>query len=241
MRQLFRKIIVIVCSVVMIITMCLSYGFAESEENEIVPELGDVITEALVSAQANQMIYLGDGKGYDFTDLMIVDNGITYLPVRLAFTGEMRETEVEGIRTAVTEFMQEPSIAISVQYVKDGMTIRKKVNLNWFDSERIRTLEANDGITRTYFDMGKTETEPNGKMIFYEAGEQIGTNEDGSGVFKVVPGNGPNGSWYEAFEAPPILRQINSDGESRVYIPVNNFNDMIQYLVGDTNYHVQKP
>ena len=240
--------------IIMVVSFMPSYAIANTfDDKDTNSNVADAVAESLVTAQSIQSITLGDKISHDFTDLMVVEDGITYLPVRLAFTGDRKGSEHEAhiidkngidIRTSVLEFMQEPTITIASHFTKpDGTEVHRMVNINYFTDQRLEELGQPGigydyrgyGIVNDVFDDAGNPIAPYGQLIFRKKNHDVDEEKWEPVIWEQI------NSWHKPLKAMPKEIEIDSEGYKRVYISIDDFNTIVQYLVGDTTYHVEKP
>ena len=162
-----------------------------------------------VSAEEGQAISI-NGTDTKFVELFTVENGIIYLPLRLAFNDFVDQ----GYSVVITPSMTKKNISISIVKV-DSVTgevvdkVRRGVYIGW--NEEI-TQEADFA---------------NGRIEFYEYEKVNNLNKLLTFVRPV------------ALSSALEFKKVDYNGGARTFISVEDLNTIVQFLIDDAAYSVK--
>lgn len=161
-----------------------------------------------VSAEEGQIISI-NGTDTKFVELFSVENGVIYLPVRLAFNN----FEDQGYLVQIIPSIEKKNISIAV-IKTDPLTNDKDargVYINW-----------NESVT--------SDSEfSNGRIELYDYETENGVN--------YLPTE--NYRRPIALNSELIFKDVDSDGGKRTFMSVEDLNNMVQFLIDDANYDIK--
>lgn len=166
---------------------------------------------ANVTAEEGQSISI-NGRETKFTELFKVENGVTYLPIRLAFNDFVDQ----GFSVQVVPSMTKSNIAISVTRIdpetNEVNEDRRGLYINW-----------NGDVT------GDEEFQ-NGRLELY----QYAKDENGNNYLPTENYRRPI-----ALTSPIILLNVDDNGGQRAYMSTEDLNNMVRFLLDDANYSIK--
>ena len=163
------------------------------------------------AAEDGQIINI-NGRETKFIELFKVENGVTYLPIRLAFNDFVDQ----GFSVQVVPSIAKNNIAISVVRIDPETNEinedRRGVYINWST------------------DITGDEEFKNGRLELY----QYAKDENGNNYL-------PTGNYIRptALNSPIILSYVDDNGGQRAYISTDDLNNMVRFLIDDANYSIK--
>jgi len=150
-----------------------------------------------------------NGTDTKFIELFSVEDGTIYLPVRLAFNN----FEDQGYVVSISPSIEKKNIAIAVVKT-DPITNEKDgrgVYINWSD------------------DVTSDSEFSNGRIELYDYETENGVN--------YLPTE--NYRRPTALSSALIFKDVDSNGGKRTFMSVDDLNNMVQFLIDDSNYAVK--
>lgn len=164
-----------------------------------------------VAAEDGQSISI-NGRETKFVELFRVENGVTYLPIRLVFNDFVDQ----GFSVQVVPSMAKTNIAISVIRIdpetNEVNEDRRGVYINWSA------------------DITSDEEFKNGRLELY----QYAKDENGNNYLPTENYRRPT-----ALTSPIILSYVDDNGGQRAYMSTDDLNNMVRFLIDDANYSIK--
>lgn len=152
----------------------------------------------------------------DFKELFFVDGGVTYLPVRLAFPYFGSPEYVVKINPN----MSEKNVRIKV-FKKDEsgeLEPEKKITyIRWFDDQDENGKTTGKTMTISY-------------LSYNEKAEDDAPSNDDINDSEIARADLTN---------PIIFKNVSDDGGQRLFLSLDDLNDIVGFLIGDDNYVVE--
>lgn len=172
-----------------------------------------LITSATIGVQAEgaTTLELNGGEPTQFVEIFRVENGVTYLPIRLAFN----DFERQGYTVIVNPSIDYKNIRIAVikTDTNTGTIIdRRALFINWADE-----ITNNEG-----FEYGRLE--------FY----QYDKDDNGNNYLPTENFRRP-----VAMNNSLIFSDVDDNGGQRTFMSIKDLNNMVQFLIDDANYTVK--
>lgn len=189
MKQIFKRTLLLCLSCIMVMSVMLTS----------------------VSAEEGQVISI-NGTDTKFIELFSVEDGVIYLPLRLAFN----DFEDQGYSVQIVPSIEKKNIAISVVKI-DPVTgeideDRRGVFINWSD-EILADAEFSNGRLELY---------------------QYAKDANGNNYLPTENYRRPT-----ALSSALLFKDVDSHGGQRTFMSVDDLNNMVQFLIDDSNYAVK--
>lgn len=153
-----------------------------------------------------------NGTNTSLVELFRVENGVTYLPIRLAFN----DFEDQGFSVRVVPSIEKKNIAISVIKIDPVTGLidpdRRGVYINWADD-----ITSSDEYTYGRLELYQYEQDANGNNY--------------------LPTN--NYRRPQALNNEIIFSYVDDNGGQRAYMSLEDLNNMVQFLIDDATYTVE--
>lgn len=164
-----------------------------------------------VSAEEGQIISI-NGTDTKFIELFSVEDGVIYLPLRLAFN----DFEDQGYSVQIVPSIEKKNIAISVVKINPETGVvdedRRGVFINWSD-EILADAEFSNGRLELY---------------------QYAKDENGNNYLPTDNYRRPT-----ALSSALLFKDVDSNGGKRTFMSIDDLNNMVQFLIDDANYAVK--
>lgn len=189
MKQNFKKTVLICLSCIMVMSVMLTSVYAEE---------GQIISI--------------NGTDTKFIELFSVEDGVIYLPLRLAFN----DFQDQGYSVKIAPSIEKKNIAISVIKINPGTgeidEDRRGVFINWSDEISSDTAFVN------------------GRLELY----QYVQDENGNNYLPTENYRRPI-----ALNSALIFKDVDPYGGKRTFMSVEDLNNMVQFLIDDANYDIK--
>lgn len=164
-----------------------------------------------VSAEEGQIISI-NGTDTKFIELFSVEDGVIYLPLRLAFN----DFQDQGYSVRIAPSIEKKNIAISVIKVNPETgeidEDRRGVFINWSD-EIVSDAEFSNGRLELY---------------------QYAQDENGNNYLPTDNYRRPI-----TLNSALIFKDVDSNGGKRTFMSVEDLNNMVQFLIDDADYDIK--
>ena len=161
-------------------------------------------------AEGATELQLNGGEPTPFVEIFRVENGVTYLPIRLAFN----DFEKQGYTVIVNPSIDYQNIRIAVVKTDSAsgeIVDRRALFINWAD------------------DVTSDAEFKHGRLEFY----QYSKNEQGVNYLPTENFRRPI-----AMNNSLIFSYVDDNGGQRAFMSVEDLNNMVQFLIDDANYSV---
>lgn len=153
-----------------------------------------------------------NGTDTSFVEIFKVENGVTYLPIRLAFNNFVDQ----GYSVSVVPSIEKQNIAISVirvdQTTGEVDNDRRGVFINWSDE-----ITADESFSFGRLELYKYEKDANGNNFLPTENFQRPV----------------------ALENKMIFLNVDDNGGQRAFMSLDDLNTMVQFLIDNSDYRVE--